>query len=381
MLKLRFQPRDPHEANRTATALELMFDLATVVAVSTAALGLAQAVGTGHALPGATRFLCAFFMTWLAWLNYTWFASAYDNNSATFRTLSLVIMFGSLTLAGGIQSVFTDQPIWLALVGFIIMRLGMIALWLGAANGDHQRRPAALRYAGGIAVMQIYWISLISSVPPQALLYFPLFALGAFGELAIPILAEHKNTTTWHRRHIIDRYNSFNIIVLGECFAVIAAIIAATVTPDLRHLWLAALCSLIAFSMWGLYFDKNKQLTQADLKWVLVWAYGHCALFAAGAATAAGFAVLLSVTGNRATVSQHGVTLAIAIPIALYLTSLWIVRDSASVKDWKRWLPLLAAALVLLSSAFVSHGLEAIAAILGLAVLVHRRSGSDRQTP
>lgn len=373
MLQLRFQPRDPQEANRTATALELMFDLATVVAVSAAAYGLAQAVAAGHALQGTIRFLCAFFMAWLAWLNYTWFASAYDNNSAMFRTLSLVIMFGSLALAGGIQSVFNDQPIWLALVGFIVMRLGMIALWLGAANGDRQGRPAALRYAGGIAVMQTYWIIVISSVSPQATLYFPLFALGAAGELAIPILAEHRSTTSWHRRHIIDRYNSFNIIVLGECFAVIAAILAAPVTPDLRYLWLAALCSLIAFSMWGLYFDRKKQLTHANLKWVLIWAYGHCALFAAGAATAAGFAVLLTVTGNRATISQHGVALAISIPVALYLTSLWLVRDSASLRDWKRWLPLLAAALVLASSAFMQRGLESIAAVLGLAALMHRR--------
>jgi low temperature requirement protein LtrA len=115
-------------------------------------------------------------MTWLAWANYTWFASGYDNKSTAFRALSMVIMFGSLTLAGGIQSAFGDQPIWLALVGFTIMRFGMIALWLGVANGDRHVRPTALCYAAGIGTMQLYWTILIIALPPQAALYLPFFA-------------------------------------------------------------------------------------------------------------------------------------------------------------------------------------------------------------
>ena len=137
----------------------------------------------------------------------------------------MVIMFGSLTLAGGIGSGLGDQPHWLVLIGFTIMRLGMIVLWLGAASGDRVARPAALRYAAGIGAMQVYWNALIIMVSPEAPLYFPLFALGAAGELAVPLMAERGVAPNWHRGHIIDRYNAFNIIVLGECFAAIALII------------------------------------------------------------------------------------------------------------------------------------------------------------
>lgn len=365
-------PRDRDEASRSSTSLELMFDLATVVAVGAAAHSLAQDIEAGASGPGLVRFACSFFMAWLAWANYTWFASGYDNKSAAFRVLTMVIMFGSLTLAGGIRSGLGDQPHWLVLIGFSIMRLGMIALWLGAANGDRQARPAALRYAAGIGAMQVYWNTLIVTVSPEAPLYFPLFALGAAGELAVPLLAERGTASNWHHGHIIDRYNSFNIIVLGECFAAIALIISDPVTPELRHFWWATLCSIIAFSMWGLYFDRNEQLLGREARTVLTWAYGHCLLFAAGAATAAGFVVFLSAARN-ATVSQQLAALAFCIPIAIYLTALWLVRDRASRHGSMHWLLLVVAALVLASGAFASHALEMNAALLAFAVTIRRR--------
>lgn len=373
LLRFRLPPRDRDEVHRGSTSLELMFDLATVVAVSTAAHGLAQEVENGNVTLGTIKFLCTFFMAWLAWMNYTWFASAYDNKSTAFRTLSMVIMFGSLTLAAGIRGAFGDQPIWLVLVGFIIMRFGMIALWLGAANGDRDMRPTALRYAAGIGILQVYWNLLIAVVSPQASLYIPLFMLGAAGELLVPVLAEQRSRTSWHHGHIVDRYNSFNIIVLGECFASIVAIISDSSPPDLQHFRLAGLCSVIAFSMWRLYFDRNKQLLGRDLGAVLLWSYGHYVLFAAGAATAAGFAIFLAVIGKHAQISAQSACLAVAIPIAVYLGSLWLVRDRPLVKGTRRWLLVAAGVLVLASSTFANHLLELIAAVLVITVIVRDR--------
>ena len=39
--------------------------------------------------------------------------------------------------------------------GYVVMRLAMVAQWLRAARNDPQRRPTALRYAVGIAVVQV----------------------------------------------------------------------------------------------------------------------------------------------------------------------------------------------------------------------------------
>lgn len=369
---LSLAPRDREEVNRSSTSLELMFDLATVVAVGTAAHGLAQDIEAGHILPGLIRFACSFFMAWLAWANYTWFASGYDNKSAVFRVVTMVIMFGSLTLAGGIGSDLGDQPHWLVLIGFSIMRLGMIVLWLGVANGDRHARPTALRYAAGIGAMQVYWNTLIILLPPEAPLYFPLFALGAAGELALPLLAERGTATNWHHGHIIDRHNAFNIIVLGECFAAIALIISDPATPELLHFWWAILASVITFSMWGLYFDRNEQLRGRKLGTVLIWAYGHCVLFAAGAATAAGFVVFLAATREGAAAERYA-ALAFCIPIAVYLTALWLVRDRASGQGSIHGLLLVVAALVLASGTFAAHALETVALLLAVTVAVRRR--------
>ena len=49
----RFTGRDPKEAHRAATPLELLFDLTIVVAFSTAADELAHFVADGHAWAGS----------------------------------------------------------------------------------------------------------------------------------------------------------------------------------------------------------------------------------------------------------------------------------------------------------------------------------------
>ena len=80
-----FAARNPDEAHRPATPLELMFDLAPVIAIAAAAHGLALAVEEAHVLQRVIGFMCSFFMIWWACMNYTWFASAYDDNFSAFR--------------------------------------------------------------------------------------------------------------------------------------------------------------------------------------------------------------------------------------------------------------------------------------------------------
>ncbi|MFV0296945.1 MAG: low temperature requirement protein A, partial [Hyphomicrobiaceae bacterium] len=291
LMPFQFPPRDRHQEHRAATPLELAFDLASVIAIAAASHGLAHAVAEAHYVDGLVGFLASFFMIWWSWMNYTWFASAYDDNSPAFRLLTMAIMFGALILAAGIGAVFAHERIWLALLGFIIMRLGMAVFWLAAAKGDPERRKTSLRYAAGIAVMQVYWFIIISAVPPASALYLPLFVLGAIGELAVPALAEVHGSTTWHREHIVERYGLLNIIVLGECFLAIVAMIqipAGTSWPDANLMWLAVLAAIITFSLWGLYFTDEEHLASDELRHALLWGYGHFTLFAAGAATGAG---------------------------------------------------------------------------------------------
>lgn len=72
-------PRDPDEHHRTATTLELFFDLVSVIAIAAAA-GFHHSIAKGHGLDGLPRFAFLVMAIWWAWMNFTWFASAFDND-------------------------------------------------------------------------------------------------------------------------------------------------------------------------------------------------------------------------------------------------------------------------------------------------------------
>ena len=91
---------------RTATPLELLYDLTLVVAFSPAGSQFAHALVEDHVLQGLLGFAVAMFAITLAWMNFSWFASAYDTDDAFMRLATLVQMVGVLVLALGLHDVF-----------------------------------------------------------------------------------------------------------------------------------------------------------------------------------------------------------------------------------------------------------------------------------
>jgi low temperature requirement protein LtrA len=370
----RFRPmraRDVHQPHRAATSLELLFDLVTVIAVASAAAGLHHAIADGHATDGVVRFAMAFFSIWWAWMNYTWFASAYDNDDVLFRLLTLAIMGGALAIASGIEWFFKSLDLTMVVTGYIIMRVGMVVLWLRAALGDPARRTTALTYALGIALVQVYWAGLLWVESSSLVLLTLLFALGAAFEIAVPALAERNGRTPWHRHHIIERYGLLNIIVLGE--TLLAGSLALRAVAG-EHFQIAlvpvALSSLvIVFSMWWLYFSKEEHLQSQDLGRALTWGYGHVLIFAAGAAVGAGFAVVVDIVSGHAQVLVTVGDYAVAVPVALYLLGLWFVRDRFYFDGAARHVLPAFAALVLLVP-LQPLALEGVAGLLVVSVFV-----------
>lgn len=375
--------RQKDEAHRAATPLELMFDLASVIAIAAAAAGLHHGIAEGHWTETVPGFLMAFFMIWWSWMNYTWFASAYDDGSAGFRILSLVTMFGALTIAAGVPAVFAGRPIVLVLLGFVIMRLAMALFWLGAARGDPIRRKTALGYAAGIVLMQVYWVALVLFQPPSAPFYPLLMVIGFAGELGVPAVSERFGVTTWHRHHIIERYGLMNIIVLGECFLAIVMMLRLDElgTPAGAHGILTAVtAAVITFSLWGLYFTREEHLVEDSLRHALVWGYGHFAIFAAGAATGAGFLVFHEAATGHAEISMRTAGFAVAVPVAVYVGALWAVRDRFCLSGWRlAILPIIALALLVTPTLFAEAPVP-IAVLLVVATILRRAPTVSQQT-
>ncbi len=326
--QLSFSARDNHEAHRAATPLELLFDLVSVIAIAAAAAGLHHAVAEGHAWDGLWRYLLAFFAIWWAWMNYTWFASAYDDDSVAFRLVTMLIMFGALIMAAGMALLVENLDLSMIIVGYVVMRLGMITLWLGAAAGDTARAPTAKRYAAGIGVVQVYWVLMLLASPSGSALVWAVI-IGVVAELATPVIAERGMETPWHRHHIMERYGLLNIIVLGEALLAGSLALQSGMGEGvtLHLVWIALCGAVITFSLWWLYFSREDHMTSTRLRDALVWGYGHYVVFGAGAAVGAGLAVQVELATHHAHTTQLAGDMAVAVPVAAYLLGLWFVRD------------------------------------------------------
>jgi len=103
------KPRSPDEAHRASTPLELLFDLVFVVAVAQAASGLHHGIAEGHMTDSLVSFGMVFFAIWWAWMSFTWFASAYDNDDILYRLLVFVQMTGALIVASGLRQFSPDR--------------------------------------------------------------------------------------------------------------------------------------------------------------------------------------------------------------------------------------------------------------------------------
>ena len=190
---IRMAGRDPDEPHRVATPLELLFDLTFVVAFGVAAEQLAHLLAEGHLASGLLGFGFAMFAVCLAWINFSWFASAYDTDDWPFRVATMVQMVGVLIFTLGLPDVFASidhgQQVnnAVSVAGYVVMRIAMGFQWLRAATQNPQRRSACLTYLTTVLVAQAGWVLLLLveasvSVPVTLLLMVPL----ALIELAGP---------------------------------------------------------------------------------------------------------------------------------------------------------------------------------------------------
>ena len=77
--------RAADEPHRRASELELLFDLTFVVAVASLTAQLAHGIAENHLAESILPFLQVFFAIWWAWMNFTWFSSAYDTDDVVTR--------------------------------------------------------------------------------------------------------------------------------------------------------------------------------------------------------------------------------------------------------------------------------------------------------
>lgn len=325
---IRMTGRDPEQPNRGATPLELLFDLAFVVAFGQASDQLAHAISDDHAAVGLFGFAFAMFATCWAWINFSWFASAFDTDDWFYRVTTLVQMVGVVVLALGIPPLFDslasgdrlDNGVIVA--GYVIMRVAMVAQWLRVAKQDPKHRRTALTYVKFILIAQVGWVVLAVldvNVGIFVALSVILFAI----ELSGPIVAERKaGGTPWHAHHLAERYGLLAIIALGEVVFGTVASVAALVDHQgwTLQAGLVVFAGIgIAFGLWWTYFIAPSGAILARHRGrSFVWGYGHILLYASIAAVGAGLHVVAYVVEGDSQIGVTGAVVSIAVPVVAF---------------------------------------------------------------
>ncbi|WP_382306224.1 low temperature requirement protein A [Herbiconiux sp. UC225_62] len=359
-----------------ASPLELLFDLVFVVAVSQASQNLYVLLAEGRVAEAVTSYAVVFFAVWWAWMNFTWFASAFDNDDWLYRLLTVVQMGGVLVLASGVQSAMLHGDAVIAVWGYVIMRFAMVGQWSRAFASDPATRAISSRYAIGITAIQLLWIARVYLLDERWQLW-SFFVLAAC-EVLVPVWAERRSATRPNPHHIADRYGLFTLILLGESIlasatAVIRALQSGEHTPELLALAVAGL--IVVAGMWWAYFafPNARRLTSARASFL--FGYGHFVVFAAAGAASAGFEVAIDGVVGSPLLSPAAVGLTLSLPIAIFFAGVWalLLRGALSVPSSAILLAssvAIAAAGALQSFGVVVTLVVIVAATLGIVVML-----------
>lgn len=326
--------RDPHESGRVASPLELLFDLTFAVAFSTAGNEFAHLIALGHFHSALFGFGFAMFAIIWAWINFTWFASAFDTDDWLYRLTTMVQMAGVVILALGLPAMFSSIEEGeilnnrVMVFGYVIMRIAMLVQWSRAYRDSPERRPGIKMYLITLTVAQIGWVAL-------ALVHLPLGPTAAGGALLMlveilgPMLCERRSPTPWHAHHIAERYSLLAIIALGEGVIGTVASLSAAIS---HHGWtLEAVLIVTAgigvtFALWWVYFGVPfAELLHLHRGRSFGFGYLHIPLFAAIAAVGAGLHVAGYYLEGETKIPESSVVAALLIPVAVFIVTTYVI--------------------------------------------------------
>jgi len=325
--------RDPQERGRSATPVELLYDLTYVIAFAAAAEELAHGVSQGHVGPALGAYAFAIFAVTWAWMNFTWFASAYGNDDALFRVATLVQMIGVIILIFGLPVSFEsaaegESPNnMLMVIGYVIMRVPLIGLWLRAARNDPERQRIDTAYAITIAVAQAAWVlSAIAHLPTVATV--AILVLLAAAEMIAPIILERQlGRPPWNAGHVAERFSLLTLIVLGE---VIAATVSAVTALTAEDGWTPAAVVITASGIvlatgfwWAYFLIPSRTILERWPERTYAWRYAHLPIFGAIAAVGAGLRIAATAVAEQE-LSVLQIALALAIPVAALVVMIFV---------------------------------------------------------
>lgn len=337
----RVLARRTDERGRTATPLELLFDLTFVAAFGVAGEQLAHGIAIEEWMPAVAAFTFAMVTVVWAWVNVTWFSSAFDNDDWLYRLLTMVQMAGVIVLAIGLPPLFASIEEGVALdngvmvAGYVVMRVALLVQWIRAVRADPRYRRIALIYVAFVGTAQLGWITLaVLTVSPAAALpaVIVLLAIEILGPVISERLAARKNdgATPWHPHHLAERFGLLTIIALGETvFGTLASAreISAAEGWTFTTIIVVATGVALSFALWWTYFLVPHALAlEARRDRTISWAYLHVFLFTALAAVGAGLHLIGYAHDPHYDIPPTTIVATIAVPVTVFIVIRYVLR-------------------------------------------------------
>jgi low temperature requirement protein LtrA len=240
-------PRLRTDEERTATRLELFFDLAYVLVVAELAATLIDDL-TWH---GAGVFFGLFTVTWWSWASMTLYANRFDTNDVIYRVAKL----GGAVAVAGMAASAPDAVGGKAVIfaaSYLATRVLLVALYGRAYRHVPEARPTSVIYLYATGASAALWaVSLAVPGPAR----YVLWAVGVFVEVLAPVVATRRGgNVPLHVEHLPERFGLFVILVLGES---IASVVTGVHETDWAgpSVVVAAVGFVVVAALWWNYFD------------------------------------------------------------------------------------------------------------------------------
>jgi low temperature requirement protein LtrA len=365
---------------RSASRLELFFDLAFVLVVAELAIALREDV----TLHGELLFAGLFTLLWWSWVSSTLYANRFDHDDVVYRLYKLSSMAAVIGLAASATEATAER--FGVFVGCqLLLRVMLLLQYRRAYRHVPAARPLARLYMVGAGVGALLWaVSLLVPRPAG----FALWAAAVLVEALVPLLAtRHSADVPLHVEHLPERFALFVILVLGESVAGVAHGLydvewASSAIP------VAVLSFVLAAALWWSYFD----LAGARAKRLLnevggersershdVYVFGQLPLTLALATVGAGIELAVVQSGEGEV--PAGTRFLLAGGVAVYLISMTLT-DSGMSRGTRRgwWWPLAAAALAVLDAVLELPAVLIVGSLAALLIAVVAVGTVERST-
>ncbi len=318
---------------REVSFLELFYDLVYVVVVAQAAHHLAG----GVTWAGVGRFAVVFGLIWLAWINGAVYHDLHGRAEGRTRTyvflqmgiLALLAVFTGEATAG-------DGPAFAVVYSVFLFLLGW--LWYSVRRQDDPAlRPATTPYIAGVLVSATV-VGASALLPDGARL--AAWALVVFGWLAGITLLDWRSgatrdTSTNASESMIERFDLFTIIVLGEVVVgVVNGIADAGRTPIAVVTGILGLG--IGFAYWWSYFDLvGARRVRSKRGAFSRWLVGHLPVTMTIAATGAVMVSMVEHASEGHAPAPAPMVLSLSVAVGV----LALVFIATSLLDWRDLAP------------------------------------------